>query len=359
MGGLEILAVMALVASPAPGGPALVPVSTAVAETLSRLPASERTRPAPIDSSIAGQPTHAGAPAGAATDTLPFRLRLLDTVASGTAAAELIEPSGLAHDAFGRLYVSDASLHRLVRYDAAGRWLGSSGALGSDVGQLHRPGAVALLGTLSIAVLDRENRRVVSYDLFGQPLGTLIDLGAADLEEVLGRVDPTALSADRGGAVYVLDQDRDRVLVFDFNGRFLRTLGGFGTRPGSFRGLAGLAAAPSGQLVTAERGGARVQRFDAGGRVAASWGLRVEPGRLALPVAVDDSLRVAVADERSGRLWVFDHSGRAQAEMSGLDGPRALVFAADGTLLVAEAAAGRVRRFAFERAVRPAATRDH
>ena len=47
---------------------------------------------------------------------------------------------------------------------------------------------------------------------------------------------------------------------FDFSGRFLRTLGGFGARPGSFRGLGGLATAPRGGLVTAERVNARVQR---------------------------------------------------------------------------------------------------
>ena len=65
-------------------------------------------------------------------------------------------------------------------------------------------------------------------------------------------------------------------------------------------------------------------------------------------MAVDDSGRVAVADEASGNLWVFDAGGRLVASLRGLEGPRSLAFARDGTLLVAEAASGRVRRFSLE-----------
>ena len=285
-------------------------------------------------------------------DTLALRLVARDTLASGGGGrAQAVEPSGVAVDAFGRVYVTDAALHRLQRFDAQGRWLGESGALGSDPGQLHRPAGVVPYGTLGVAVLDRENLRVVGYDLFGRLMGVLVGLADPALTDRTGRVDPVALTSDRGGALFIADAERDRILAFEFSGRFVRELGGYGARAGSFRGLAGVAAAPRGELVTAERVGARVQRLDAGGRVVAAWPLDVKPGRGRLPVAVDDSARVAVADEASGRLWVFDSAGRTLASLAGLGGPRALAFAPDGTLLVAEAAAGRVRRFTLVPAV--------
>ncbi|MBI5711569.1 MAG: NHL repeat-containing protein [Candidatus Eisenbacteria bacterium] len=289
----------------------------------------------------------AAAPLPAALpDSLPLQLIARDTLGSGNGGrTAAVEPSGVAADAFGRIYVTDAALHRLERFDAQGRWLGESGALGSAPGQLHRPAGVVPYGTLGVAVLDRENLRVVSYDLYGRLLGVAVDLADAALTDRTGRVDPVALSSDRGGALFIADAERDRILAFDFSGRLVRELGGYGARAGSFRGLAGVASAPRGELVTAERVGARVQRLDAGGRVAAAWPLDVKPGRGRLPVAVDDSARVAVADEATGRLWVFDPAGRTLAWLSGLGGPRALAFAPDGTLLVAEAAAGRVRRF--------------
>jgi sugar lactone lactonase YvrE len=285
----------------------------------------------------------------ASRDTLPFRLRAM-AMAAGPAEGRgrLLEPAGVAADDFGRIHVTDAALHRLQRYDEGGVWLGEAGSLGSGAGEMRRPGAVAVLGTLSIAVLDRENRRVLSYDLFDRLQGTLIDFDDAALRDELGRVDALDLAADRGGGVYVADAESDRLLAFDSSGRYLRTLGGFGARPGSFRGLRGLAVERRGDLVTAERVNARVQRLDPGGRVLAWWPIRARPGRGALPVAVDDSGHVAVGDEAAGTLRVFDSSGHALAMLSGLRGPRALAFTRDGSLLVAEAAAGTVRRFALE-----------
>ena len=283
----------------------------------------------------------------AGVDTLALRLVPVQTLgAEGGGRGALVEPSGVATDAFGRVYVTDASQHRLVRFDARGTWLGEAGALGSDPGDLRRPAGVAPVGSLGVGVLDRENRRVVLYDLFGRLVGVLTDFAA--LEEELGRVDPAALAADRGGALYVADADRDRVLVMDFSGRFVRTLGGFGPGGGSFRGLSGLAAGPLGGLVTVERTGARLQRLDAGGSPLAAWALPVRTTRGRLAVALDDSSRIAVADEGSGRLWLFSPAGRLLAARSGLAGPRALAFAPDGSLLVAEGSGSRVRRFVVE-----------
>jgi DNA-binding beta-propeller fold protein YncE len=322
----RLLALTVLLAASAGAAPAGVPERTAPA-------VAETTAVTPPDSAVA--------------DTLALRLLPVQTLGNaGGGRTALVEPSGITTDAFGRIYVTDASQHRLVRFDARGTWLGEAGALGSGPGDLRRPAAVTAVGSLGVAVLDRENQRVVLYDLFGRLVGVLVDFAA--LEDELGRVDPVALAADRGGALYVADADRDRVLELDFSGRYVRSLGGFGVGAGSFRGLAGLATGPGGGLVTAERTGARVQLLDAAGSPLATWPLPVRPGRGRLSVAVDESTRIAVADEVSGRLWLFDLAGRLLGARADLASPRALAFAPDGSLLVAEGAAGRVRRFALE-----------
>jgi DNA-binding beta-propeller fold protein YncE len=329
----------------------LVLVLVAPLSPCARAAAAPPAPPAGARDTIAAR--SAGETLAAPADTLPLRLAVRQVLGFAEAGrGALVEPGGVAVDAFGRIYVTDAAQHRLVRYDAQGAWLGEAGTLGSGPGELRRPSGATAVGSLGVAVLDRENQRVVLYDLFGRLVGTLADLAA--LEEDLGRVDALALAADRGGALYVADADRDRVLVLDFSGRYIRTLGGYGPGAGSFRGLAGLGVAPRGELVTAERVGARVQRLDAGGRALASWALAVRPGRGRLPVAVDDSSRVAVADEATGRLWVFDEAGRLLAMRADLAGPRGLTFAPDRSLLVAEGASGRVRRFALLPAEPPA-----
>lgn len=300
---------------------------------------------APVDPSVLATP-----PAAAPGDSLPLRLKRTAVVVSGGAPDQrLIEPAGIAADAFGRIVVTDASLHRLQRYDARGVWIDGAGTLGSDPGQFRRPGSVAALGNFGVAVLDRENKRVVSYDLHGRLVGTLIDLAEPTLLDQLGYIDPVAMAADRGGAVYVADADHDRLLAFDFAGRYQRAIGGYGESAGSFRSLSGVAAAPRGELVTSDRAHARLQRLDAGGRVLGSWPLKVSPGRGAIAVAVDDSGRIAVADEDGGRLWVFDTAGRLLAVATDADGPRALAFAPDGTLLLADARTGCVSRWTLAR----------
>lgn len=275
-------------------------------------------------------------------ERLPFALVAADSVRWPDGAAA---PAGVAVDDFGRVYVSDAARHRLVRFDADGAYLGQAGALGSGEGRMRRPGSVATFGTLSVAVLDRENRRVLSYDLFGRLLGVLVAFEDDALESEIGRVDPVAMASDRGGAMYVADAERDRVLVFDFSGRLLRTLGGIGDEPGSFRGLRGVGASPAGLLVTAERGHGRVQRLEASGASIAAWPVTARAGREMLAVAADDSGRVALADEAAGTVRLFDGHGRVLAARDGFGGPRALAFARDGSLWIAEGARGVVRRW--------------
>ncbi len=309
--------------------------------------------------------TAAQAPPSVAADSAapadPGAAALLHLVSDGVIAphgsgrGEVLEPAGLAVDAFGRIYVSDAALHRLQRLDPDGRFLSEAGSLGGEPGELHRPGAVALLGALGVAVLDRENRRVVSYDLFGRFQGILIELEADALVDEVGRVDPISMATDRGGALYVADADRDRVLAFDFAGRYLRTIGGFGARPGSFRGLAGVAVAPDGVIVTAERGAQRVQRLDAGGRPIDAWPARFAHAGAAIAIAVDDSGRVAVGDPAGGGVVCYAQNGVARATASA-GAPRAIAFTPDGRMLVA--AGGRIVRYVLAGATRPAGRRE-
>lgn len=292
----------------------------------------------------AGQPLDSLRAGAGHSDSLAGHWRDVPPELTAPVSAGPFEPAGVAVDAFGRTFVSDNRQHRVARFNSVGAWLGAEGTLGSDVGEFRRPGAVVLSGTLQIAVLDRENQRVVRYDSFGHVLGVMVDLSQVTDAPDLGHVDPVDLAADRGGSIAVADRDAERLLIFDVAGRFERQLGGFGDRVGSFHGLSGVAYTPRGDLVTTERARARVQRINPGGRPQASWPLPAAPHGGALPVAVAESGRVAVADETSGRLWLFDAAGMLLATKSDLSGPRALAFAAGETLWVAEGAAGRVRR---------------
>lgn len=280
-------------------------------------------------------------------------------------AAPIGEVGGVVCDALGHVWATDAAGHRLVRWDGEGHWLGESGALGSDANQFRRPTSLTRLGSLGVAVLDAENRRVAVFDHLGRRADLAVVLDDPDLERLTGHVTPVAIAADRGGALYVADADRDRLLAFDFAGRYRRTIGGYGLAPGTFHGLVAFAVAPRGELVTLERAvpaprrgkgaradsagaalAARVQWLDPGGTPLASWTLPEAAGSVTA-IAVDDSGRVAVALEGAAGAEVRMHTraGVLLARLRVVRSPRALAFTPDGALLVAEADAGQVRRF--------------
>lgn len=283
-----------------------------------------------------------------------------------TLTTRLRRPAGVAVDAFGRITVADEEVHALQRFGADGTWLDGVGALGSEPAQFRRPGGIAVLGSLGLAVLDRDNRRVVAYDQHLRLIGVIADLAGDALSATLGRVDPVAITADAGGAVRVADGDRDRVLQFDFAGGLVSEVGGFGGRAGAFDGLAALAAAPGGGWVTLERAirprrarrgepapgpvapRARLQWLDAEGRVrSTAWVTWALADEREAALAVDAQGRVAVANGASGEVRLLSADGRPLAAIAGLRQPSALAFGGDGALWVAETGAGRVRSFTF------------
>ena len=292
-----------------------------------------------------------------------FRAEL--TFAAPETATPIGEAAGVVSDALGSVWATDAAGHRLVRWDGEGHWLGESGALGSELNQFRRPTSLARLGSLGVAVLDAENRRVVVFDHLARRADLAVALDNPDLESVTGHITPIAIAADRGAALYVADSDRDRILAFDFAGHYRHTIGGYGLSPGTFHGLVALAVAPRGELVTLERAvpaprrgkaarpdsagtglAARVQWLDPGGTPLTSWTLPELAGNVTA-IAVDDSGRVAVALEGAAgdEVRLHTRAGTLLARLRDVRSPRSLAFTPDGALLVAEAGAGRVRRF--------------
>src|SRR5262249_47628053 len=86
-------------------------LATAPAASPSATPAADATT-APADSAVTGHLTPRG------------------VIGAPNERGQMVEPAGVAVDAFGTVWVTDAQLHCLERFDRDGRWLGEIGALG-------------------------------------------------------------------------------------------------------------------------------------------------------------------------------------------------------------------------------------
>ena len=93
------------------------------------------------------------------------------------------------------------------------------------------------------------------------------------------------------GDVFVTDgYGNNRVVHFDGDGRFVKTWGRLGTKPGEFSVPHAIALDSKGCLYVADRNNARVQVFDQSGRFLAEWRDKLVPWGFA--VTRDDEIWV-------------------------------------------------------------------
>jgi tripartite motif-containing protein 71 len=143
---------------------------------------------------------------------------------------------------------------------------------------------------------------------------------------------PEAIAIGSGDRVYVADQFSHTVQVFSPVGHFEAEWGSFGSRPGQFGAVGGLAVDSRGDVYLVDSSHNRVEKFSATGRFIASWGSSgsaigafdfgagrgpdMPPGG---GIAVNGSY-VYVADSQNNRIERF-----------GLDGSAARVLVRPGT----------------------------
>ncbi len=110
-------------------------------------------------------------------DTLNFRIQQLDPSTGaflgsfgqlGDAAGEMPRLKGVAADAAGHIWVSDAYLDQVSLYDGQGGLLLSLGGPGSAPGRFSFPAGVAASPDGRVAVADALNRRVQVFRLVDQ-----------------------------------------------------------------------------------------------------------------------------------------------------------------------------------------------
>ncbi|MGB2868608.1 MAG: NHL repeat-containing protein [Bacteroidota bacterium] len=151
------------------------------------------------------------------------------------------KPTGLATDGLN-LYVSDQGNHRVQRFDRNLNFLSSLSTRDTAFSQARfgYPMGVAISPMGDLFILDMENVRVVKFTANSQYERTFGDMSSG------GRKlrNPRALRVENG-RVFV--GESDRILVFDYYGNYMRTIG-----EGSFTNLQGFDVGAEGIVVAEE-----------------------------------------------------------------------------------------------------------
>jgi DNA-binding beta-propeller fold protein YncE len=242
-------------------------------------------------------------------DDVKKEVRLFGVEGQGTLAL----PLGIALDATGDVYVADAKLRTVIRFDAAGAFKGSYGSKDT----LERPTAVAIDDARKVLyVSDTGAHRV---QVFGLDEGKLVrTLGKRGAEPGTFNF-PEGLAVGKDGRLYVVDALNFRYEVFDAEGKFLAAHGRIGQEPGSFARPKAIALDPDGHVYVSDAAFCNVQVFDDDGKLLI-WigGPGDAPGQFQITegVFVDAADRVFVVDQTNHRVQRFRYLAEKKAEVA-------------------------------------------
>ena len=269
----------------------------------------------------------------------------------GNGQGQFHDPSGIAVDPVGSLYVADTGNDRIQNFDLDGDYLSEVGGFGWDAGRFNRPVGVAVgRGGLELYVADGRNNRIQIFSPHFRLLGVV---GGQDVEGpvALGALGGIAVSQE--GELYVSDTDADQMVQISTYNQTDRSFGGYGYGAGRLRRPLGLAVGGQAEVYVCDSENDRIAVFDRFGNFKRSLG----EGTLSEPAGVCAGVKgtLFVADTGHHRVLVFDlASGEVLRWIGGPDpgqksgtfkAPRGLVLGPRNVLYVLDTGNSRVQKF--------------
>jgi tripartite motif-containing protein 71 len=160
--------------------------------------------------------------------------------------------SGLYVSALGEITVSDYDNSRLLKMDNFARFSRYIGDFGYGRGALLNPTGIAGDAAGRMYVADGGNGRIAAYDDYGNYLE---QIGADSL------IRPGAVTVSPHGVIWAGDQDDGRIYAFAINGDALFSIGGPGRGEFLFSDIEALAVSRDGELYVADAGNNRIMVY--------------------------------------------------------------------------------------------------
>ncbi|HEX5852318.1 MAG TPA: RHS repeat-associated core domain-containing protein [Solirubrobacteraceae bacterium] len=273
----------------------------------------------------------------------------------GSGNGQLNNPSGIATDSAGNVWVADTANNRVEKFSAAGAFIAAYGTLGSGNLQFKGPSGIAIDNvTGTVWVADTGNSRIEGLTSAGALAG-LSPTGAGTA--------PQAIAITKSGTEETIAVGvGSQIATFHGTPKVMipgTVYGGAGTGNGQFTGVGGLAADEgASKLYATDVGGHRVEVFSttSGLIYQSQYGTSgTGEGHLGTPQGLAlQSGNVFVADKTNANVQKFSGSSPLQlfTEAAGVYGVATYPKASDGSMYVLNQTTGKIAKWVT--ATRPA-----
>jgi tripartite motif-containing protein 71 len=266
----------------------------------------------------------------------------------GQAKGQLNSPRGLAVDSQGSIYVVDLGNSRVNKYGPDGNYLATLGKpgpknstekAGPKPGEFNEPSGVAVNSKGEVFVADAWNGRIQRFDSKGK---FLAEYGGP----AYGFYSPRDVAVDGPGNIYVADTGRSRIQILGPDGVKMKEIGELGRGNGRFNEIFGIAVNSKGEIFAADPGNARIQKFSPLPEPKFIKAVKVQGWRHKTPfwpqLAVDGQDRIYATDSETRLIWVYDTQLKFIAALGNTPGhetfgsPVGLGIAPTGELVVGD-----------------------
>jgi hypothetical protein len=236
---------------------------------------------------------------------ITIELAVLREIAGPILGKDLRNPTGLASDFRGTLYVCDAGNNRIIKFTGDLAPQKDRGGYGSQPGLLNNPRFIVVDNNLNILVSEAGNQRVSRFDA---ELNYVDEIRFYDDQDPLKFGTPGGVALTTYGELWISDKDKNRVTVWDNVGRFDRFVGDFGYSGGELSGPEKIITYEKDTFIVCDAGNHRLMVYDSYG----SYARRIEDGSFEYPIATasDAKGRLWVIDQLTGRISLYSQEGR-------------------------------------------------
>lgn len=223
-------------------------------------------------------------------------------------------PGGIALDAGGNAYVANGGMATITKLSPTGAILAQWGGNGT----FDDPYSVALDSAGNIYVADYDGSRIAKLSSSGTQLTSL---GS-------GIQGPMGIALDAQGRLYVTELGANDILQLSPNGTLLATWGASGSAL-MLKSPTGITLDSAGNVYVVDAGDSRIVKLSSTGQVLATWGTSGSaPGQFKLPtnlyysdygkgeyegIAVDSANNIYVADTGNNRVQKLSPTGQVLA----------------------------------------------